>query len=277
MVTTCERSAAASTPSGESKCDLIYLAHCRDEYTAASLAALARNTDWSLVRRFRIYTDGVNWNVSFPREILFEPPIELNLAKLGGPVGVMNDYLRDASAPLWAKIDNDVIVPPGWLNQCMATMAASPELHILGIEPPASRTPAPWSPGKREPAPEHRHAADGPHPAYASTRAVGGIGMFRTAAWKDRPVMKPHSIYGGFTDWQLARNALRIGWIVPPLKLFLLDRLPIEPWVSLGRGYMARGEQRPWTMYSAAETEEIAGWWLHDTLDGRKEQIAVNS
>ena len=41
-----------------SKCDLVYLAHGRPEFTAASLAALGENTNWERVGRMLIYTDG---------------------------------------------------------------------------------------------------------------------------------------------------------------------------------------------------------------------------
>ena len=91
----------------------------------------------------------------------------------------------------------------------------------------------------------------------------------RTSAWTNRDtamtthdVMVQHSTYGGFTDWQLAHPELVKGWIVPPLKLFLLDRLPIEPWASLSKKYEAAGEQRFWTRYPLDAASQLWDWWL---------------
>jgi hypothetical protein len=183
----------------------------------------------------------------------------------------MNDYLTTLppTVDLWAKIDNDVIVPPGWLDACLDVMDAHPELDLLGIEPPESRTPAPWAGGKRVPAPEHNAipeiVAKMGGLSYVPCGSIGGIGMFRTRAWANRPAMIPHSTYGGFGDWAKRTNCV-CGWIVPPIKLFLLDRLQIEPWASLSKRYIAEGQQRAWTNYSAAEAESLAGWWLRDNI-----------
>jgi hypothetical protein len=251
------------------------LAKGRPEFTAASLEALAKNTNWGRVDAFVVFTDGGEWSTS----IIGPVPARVIASPLGGPVAVMNDYLNYRSAPLWAKIDNDVIVPPGWLDACLDVMDAHPELDLLGIEPPESRTPAPWM-RSRVPAPENnpalkKHAFSGINPAcpgmcYAACDSIGGIGMFRTRAWQGRAPMRPHSTYGGFTDWQEnytarvggTRARLHIGWIVPPLKLFLLDRMPMEPWASLSKRYISENQQREWTNYSAAEAESLAGWWL---------------
>jgi hypothetical protein len=146
-----------------------------------------------------------------------------------------------------------VIVPPGWLAAAAEVMDLHPELDLLGLEPPLSRTPAPWANGKRPAAPElerGKHIIAGWN-GYARCDAVGGVGLFRRRAFADRVRMVPHSTYGGFTDWQLSSPDLVKGWIVPPLMLFLLDRLPIEPWATLsrdvhrGRRSTAMDELRP--------------------------------
>jgi hypothetical protein len=72
--------------------------------------------------------------------------------------------------------------------------------------------------------------------------------------------MVPHGTYGGFTDWQLLHKEVRKGWILPPLKVFLLDRLPMEPWASLSRKYIAAGDQRPWANYKPADAH-LWSWW----------------
>jgi hypothetical protein len=149
-------------------------------------------------------------------------------------------------------------------------MQSHDELDLLGIEPPASRTRAPWR-AAAPPAPELAlpaglRAEIRTERGYAACDAVGGIGLFRPRAWLMRGGnrMSQHSTYGGFTDWQLApaQRGMVKGWIVPPLALFLLDRLPLEPWQSLGQQYQAAGLQRPWTMYDEAAARELAGWWI---------------
>ena len=251
--------------------DLIFLAKGRVEYTVESVAALVANTDWQLVRRLVIYTDGQpdpaeygSW-IDLFRTVRTLKEGEVTFAALGGPVNIMLDYLKGAPADVFAKIDNDVVVPPGWLNRCVEVMRAREELDLLGIEPPASRTRAPWR-AVAPPAPELM-SPPGLHNyfGYAKCDAVGGIGLFRSRAWRvTLGRMSQHSTYGGFTDWQLApaQRDLVKGWVVPPLELFLLDRLPFEPWVSLGKRYQDEGLQRAWTMYDEATARKLSAWWL---------------
>jgi hypothetical protein len=267
--------------------DIVFLAANRPEFTAWSLEALAKNTDWSLVRRLIIYTDGVPMRVGFtPLPPIPFDVIEFNHEAVGGPVAIMNHYLAGfqadqypfspATADLWAKIDNDVIVPPGWLEECVDVMARYPELDLLGIEPPLSRTRAPWRPRTATVVvPEECHELTaGGWPVYnhtfAKTDSIGGIGLFRRRAWENRPGMQPFSTYGGFTDWQITQGKahagpgkpLVIGWKVPPLKLFLLDRMPMHPYSDLNELYLRTHQQRPWTLYSEETARELAGWWL---------------
>jgi hypothetical protein len=249
--------------------DIVYLAKGRSEYTAASLQSLIENTNWGLVRNLVVYSDGTEfpWIDAAPAPAWLTVRAQL----VGGPVNAMLDYLAASPADVWAKIDNDVILPPGWLDACCATMQKHPELDLLGIEPPLSRTPAPWT-ATPEPAPESKHKP-GDYSAYAPCRSIGGIGLFRTRAWIPKEaatvdvhrIMRQHSIYGGFTDWQESSGVTK-GWVVPPLQVFLLDRLPWEPWASLGRRYIAEGIQRPWTMYSEATAEALAGHWRDEMV-----------
>lgn len=230
--------------------DVIFLAHGREEFTAASLGALIENTNWRRARLV-IYTDGA------PLRPLLSAR-EVRRSRYGGPVAVMNDHLARPGSEIFAKIDNDTIVPPGWLDTCLQVMESRPELDLLGIEPPRSRTPAPWASGTRVPIPESQeHWND-----YAPCDMIGGIGLMRRRAFAGQAPMIPHGPLGvgGFSDWQLRHPGVRKGWIVPPLSVFVLDRLPIEPWAGLSRKYIAAGEQRPWTNY-APEDEALWNWW----------------
>src|SRR6185437_7799659 len=259
--------------------DILYLAKGRPEFTAASLAALKANTDWSKVRAVWVFTDGADDLPSFGGLVNCVRDGRVH----GGPVAIMNHYLSGPGAEIFAKIDNDCIVPPGWLDQSLAVMEAHPELALLGIEPPASRTPAPWTRKNRSPHPESgwcakcvpypfgfsrdalmrcdkcgrkdgldkfHTCAGGMHcddcvfelrrPGYAPCDSIGGIGLMRRSAFRNRRPMEPHAQngVGGFTDWQLHFADVCKGWIVPPLKCFLLDRLPFEPWASLSKKYI---------------------------------------
>jgi hypothetical protein len=236
--------------------DLLYLAYERPEFTRASIAALIANTNWSLVNRVVVYDDAAKDDFPFipkwPGQDVYR------CQHFGGPVAIMNDYLARDGADVFAKIDNDVIVPLGWLDTCVGAMARRPELGLLGIEPPKSRTPAPWANGVRMPAPE----LTGGNGDYARCDMIGGIGLMRRSAFASVDRMRPFGFngVGGFSDWQARHPEVVKGWIVPPLDLFLLDRLPIEPWASLSREYIAKGWQRPWTNYDPADAE-LWNWW----------------
>lgn len=246
--------------------DIVYLAKGRPEFTKASLDALARNTNWKLVQRLIIYTDGtkeietpIPFFVVLFNKGLHEDSVIFRPHPVGGPINIMLDAIESGISAVWAKIDNDVIVPPCWLHRAARVMRNHDELSFLGLEPPLSRTPAPWANGRRIPSPEDRYEGDGVL-TYAPCDAIGGIGLMRTKAFAECD-MRQHSTYGGFTDWQLRRKDLVKGWILPPINLFLLDRLPVEPWASLSKQYITAGEQRPWTNYDPAD-HRLWDWWI---------------
>lgn len=245
--------------------DILYLAKGRDAFTKESLQALDVCTNWRLLDggNFVAYVDGsaVHDYLSLGMDLR---DVHIDQAHYGGPVAIMNDFLSKPGAPIFAKIDNDVIVPPGWLDAALGVMERNPQLGFLGLEPPASRTPNPAT-GKAVPAPEHMHAKVGwvaGQSGYVPVDCVGGIGLFRRSAFEGRVKLQPcgPNGVGGFTSWQQA-HGVKAGWIVPPLKLFLLDRLPFEPWLSLSKQYIAEGLQRPWSLYSKDSGEDLWNWW----------------
>lgn len=217
--------------------DILFPVYNRPEFAAAALGALVSNT-----------------NRAAARLLVHEDPSG------AGPVAIMNDYLSRPGSDIFAKIDSDTIVPPGWLEAGLAVMESHPELGLLGIEPPMSRTPAPWMRG-RIPAPED--AVRGAR-GYARCESIGGIGFMRRSVFATADRMRPHGFHGvgGFTDWQVRHPEVIKGWIVPPLKVFLLDRLPIEPWASLSKEYIRKGWQRPWTNYSPNDSG-LWDWWVN--------------
>jgi glycosyltransferase involved in cell wall biosynthesis len=245
--------------------DVLFLACNRLEFTRASFTTLVANTDWSLVDTLWIYDDG---STDGTREWLGDQGnpgckqvIEIR-SNLGAPAAIMNDYLSrtepyKGSTGMFAKIDNDVIVPPGWLNACVDIMERRPLLDLLGIEPAISRTPH-YAGGVRSKAPENDFAGIDFN-TCAPCDSIGGVGLMRRRPFVKHPDMRPHSTHGGFTEWQIAHADVLKAWAVPPLNVFLLDRLPTEPWASLSRGYIAKGWQRAWSGYDPAKP--FWDWW----------------
>jgi hypothetical protein len=245
--------------------DLLFLASGRPEFTRASLAALLANTNWALVNEFLVIRDKAIPEVD--EDLFFPEPSSVTTllfpGRWGSPVAIMNWHLSQSGAPIFAKIDNDVIVPPGWLDQCVEVMEKHPDLDLLGIEPPDSRKPHFSQPDKEQPT---RALELAPGPArYVPCDAIGGIGLMRRSAFDGPDEMFPHSTYGGFTDWQLRHPEVTRGWIAPALKLFLLDRLPMAPWQVYSREYIARGWQRKWRDYTEKDSH-LWEWWLKKTL-----------
>lgn len=237
--------------------EILYLAKNRLEFTKASFECLLENTNWGLVSRLVVYDDNsidgsAEWIIERLKK--FTTPFEMRFSNLGGPASIMSNYLMKSKADIFAKIDNDVMVPPGWLDKCLIPMNyEEPQLDLLGIEPWMSRTPH-YLGSKPVVHPEldgiaMKLAEITGDPQYARCDSIGGIGLMRRSAFLKYPNLVQHSIYGGFTEWQLSHRDIVKGWMVPPLNVFLLDRMPIEPWRSLSVDYISKGWQRPWTNY----------------------------
>jgi hypothetical protein len=240
--------------------DLLCPVFRRLEFTRECTSALLANTPSEMVSRWVFYNDqGDEDCLTHLREVGDRAwcQSEIHHSAFGSPVAIMKDYLSLPGADIFAKIDNDVIVPPGWLTACLAVMAAHPELDLLGIEPPLSRTRPPGISGPRliDPA----ELEPGPL-RYVRCRSIGGIGLMRRRAFERFPDLRAEGTYGGFTGWQQRHPELVIGWIAPPLNVFLLDRMPVEPWLSLSARYMAMGWQRPWTNYDPND-HQLWDWW----------------
>lgn len=277
------------------KADILFLVHNRLDFLTASWSALLTNTDWSRVGSLFVMIDrGIGvppeghdtrrcemWIMDRIFALDSDPlpcAVEQWIGCFGGPVDAMLKFFEPLiypHSPVFCKIDSDVIVPPGWLQQGLQVMEGSPELSFLGIEPPESRTPAPWAPMRMgvtafpECVPRALRYCTNSE-GYAICDAIGGIGFMRRAAFSGRKPMVQHSTYGGFTDWQLApaQRDLVKGWIVPSLKVFLLDRMPLAPWAELSKLYIAAGMQRPWTNYAdtTENAERLWGWYLDSEL-----------
>lgn len=220
--------------------DVLFCTHNRLEFTKAALKTLLENTNWGEARLI-IYDDD---STDGTREFLIDSGVtdEMRFHRFSGPVAIMNHYLMGApSDHVFAKIDSDTMVPSGWLDECMDVLHRTPKLDFLGIE-------------------AHTRLGSGIR-SYRKARHIGGIGVFRTRAFRTLP--RPQGVGGrfGFTEFQLAMEGrVEIGWIDPALPVFLLDRLPRAPWKQLSEEYIAKGWQRPWPAY-AEESRHLWEWF----------------
>lgn len=227
--------------------DLIHLSHNRLEFTKATLAAVEANTNWDLVDQFIVYDDeSTDGTREYLREWATKTKINAQVIErfgaFGHPVSVMRDYLRIfRKHSIFGKLDSDTMVPPGWLDECLGVMERHPELDLLGIE---AMTGVADSVERR---------------SYSEARFIGGIGLMRGSAFS-RSVPEPNGQFFGFTEWQERNPQVKKGWIDPALPVFLLDRLPMEPWRSLSVEYVEKFGQRKWPPYSPASTD-LWGWW----------------
>lgn len=224
--------------------DILFPVHNRCEFTKVAAHALAEHTNKSLVRLVYIYDDksvdgAANQAYKILKAVFKNVIVASSFQGFGGPVEIMNDYIRQSSAEMFAKIDNDTVVCPNWLEVCCQVMEDNQHLDLLGIEPhsPIIQADVPLVPR-----------------SYFDARFIGGIGLMRTRIF--RQAMKPlvqSNKYFGFTSWQTEHESVRKAWLSPALPIVLLDRVPDNPWFSLSADYISRGWQRPYGIYSLAD------------------------
>jgi hypothetical protein len=221
------------------KVDVLYLCHGRLEFTKASLPALLRNTDWSRVGKFVVYNDAAPDHPATYEYLrgLDDDRIKLRDTNCGSPVGVMNHFLARSKAKLFAKIDNDIVVPEGWLETLAGVMERDPDLELLGMEAGMS--------GLQPTDDPKAHVVY----SYMPATHIGGVGLMRRSAFDRLPLPVPDGRFG-FTEWQHEHMPVR-GWVQPDLRMFALDLLPIEPWMSITAAYKkVPGLQRDWSQYA---------------------------
>jgi cellulose synthase/poly-beta-1,6-N-acetylglucosamine synthase-like glycosyltransferase len=227
------------------KVDILYLAKNRQAFTRESFAVLVRNTDWNRVRLLSVYDDGSeDGTAEFLERECGRLRAEFHRTALGSPIEVTNDFLGHAQAPFVAKIDNDAMVPPGWLDIALNVLESSAALDVLGLE---------------------ERGLEGGVWTFKPARHVGGLYLARRSIFTP-PLPASTGIYFGWQEWCLARG-VRSGWLVPSMPLFLLDRLPFAPWSILSKHYEDCGWQRPWTRYPRSRAL-LWAWWQTQVWQG---------
>lgn len=215
--------------------DLFYLSSNRLEFTRETFTTLLHSTDWRYVRELVVNdNNSVDGTREWLEQAVRQAPVSVRYIKAAhcSPVVAMLQFIDSARAPILAKIDNDTVVPPGWLRLSLEVMERHPELSLLGIEA--------FNP----------HSDDQQLPrSYAPAEFISGLGLYKRAVFaRSRP--RPMGKWFGFEEWQTAQGpGLIRGWIKPALCVFLLDRIPFDPWLSYSNRYIARGWQRCWPKY----------------------------
>ncbi len=229
--------------------DIVFPTHNRREMVQASFEALRENTNWTLVDRLHIAddrsTDGTHDYLAM--ELRHFPfPARLTSQRFGGSVNGLLDAGAHTRADIIAKIDSDVIVCPGWLDQMLTVMREHPSLDCLGMEPGFGGDVAPL---------------DAPR-TFEAAKWIGGVGLIRPDVFR-RGRLRQNDRFFGWTAFQ--KRLCNSGWITPALPVFLLDLLPFEPWVSLTESYIEKGWQRPLHREPGRYDQSMSGfweWWL---------------
>lgn len=229
--------------------EILYTAWNRLEFTRVTFELLKRNTNWDHVSRLVVYDDG---SEDGTREYLDEAGKDVPVAgfelRFGGwhsTGATMNDYVALAETEHFVKIDNDIAMPPGWLERVRRAARRHPEYDLIGME-------AGWNGAYQGVLPPTAYSVE-------KTRHIGGVGLMRTRAFHQRrpvPLSLGKNGRAGFTIWQ-HRQSVRIGWLKPDIPNVQLDRIPTEPWRSLSAKYVEQGWARPWPPY----TDDMEPWW----------------
>lgn len=238
--------------------DVLYVAWNRREFTEKTFANLLEQTDWSLVRELHVHDDASDdGTLEYLRDAVEAAPVRVvfQSSALRSPPAVMNRYVgRIAPAEWFAKIDNDIMVPPGWLSALLGVVTWNPELDLLGME--AGRTGTP-----------HQHFGEAAAARkewqyeYEKARHIGGVGLFRTQVFASRPRMRENAGRDGLTHFQREyAHDLEVGWIVPDLLVCSLDQVPADPWRTLAAEYVEKSWSRPWEPYHERYPYYHA-WW----------------
>lgn len=257
--------------------DILFLCHRRPEFAASALTQLIAHTP-RVLGKIHVWLDLAGHETKDTLAMIgaiaewqsAESPIRLGY--WGSPVVAFNQFLKETASEIVAKVDEDTVVPEGWLSYSLAALNVE-KLDLLGIEP--------WTPELTALYDMH---VEWPVRIRETMRLyqvvrhshIGGIGLMRRSAFICHscdyakrevegynpnncshckgvgyilPIPAQDGRYG-FTEWQWSHPEIIKAFFNPPLPVFLLDHLPFEPWVSLSRKYEAEGiQRRVWGSY----------------------------
>jgi glycosyltransferase involved in cell wall biosynthesis len=232
--------------------EILYLAFNRLQFTTATWSWLVAQTNWDLAQKIVVYDDGSeDGTQEFLKDAVEKAPVpaELRIGDFRSPPAIMNHYISTSTADAFAKIDNDIAVPGGWLDKLVSVLDGNPELELLGME--AGMV-----------AMQGRDGNTWEHYTYEPATHIGGVGLMRMSAFRSRPTI-PFRGRFGFTEWQ-DRYDVNTAWIKPDIDCPSLDRVPEEPWASLTEEYVERGWSRPWGKYDPTWCKPYYEWLTAD-------------
>ena len=232
--------------------DILFPGCNRLEYTRETLSTLQVNTDWSLVGKLYLYDDqSEDGTREYLEQAAQDIPVDtvFHTDVFNCPLAILVHAIRRSTAPLFAKVDSDTMMPPGWLNVAKGVMDENADLDLLGLAFRAGET---------------GDAATDTF-TYTESPFIGGIGLFRRQViydWYDDPLealkAKPRlqrTLKG------IDQSHMKTGWLVPNLPIFFLDHIPFQPWLGYGKRYVEQGWQRKCSKYDPELSEKLWGWW----------------
>ena len=229
--------------------EILFTCWNRLEFTKASFTLLKRNTNWRHVSRLVVYDD---LSVDGTREWIAEagmdipvPGFEVRNGGWHSTGATMNDFIALTQSEAFVKVDNDIAMPPEWLDILLVVAERNPDYEIIGVE-------AGWT-GRKKPRmdPELYKIMAADH--------IGGIGYMRTDAFTRRrpiPLSLGKNGRAGFTIWQHKEKPM-VGWMSPDLEVVQFDRIPEEPWLTYAKRYCEEGWSRRWDPYH----RDMHYWW----------------
>jgi hypothetical protein len=205
--------------------ELAFFAKNRVEFTEESWCRLRQNTNWDLVDKIVFYDDGsTDGTLQFLQRQAQAMGAELRQTNFGSGLTARTDFFRRATCELLATVDNDAMYPPGWLEIGLELMGRKSELQYLCLE--------------------NYFGLKGPLPyTYRQSRTGDGLAIIRRSIFRGDDVPIAQDTYHGLDDWMI-KHKIVVGWLKPAINVFLLDRVPLEPWCSISEKYVKNGWQR---------------------------------
>jgi len=235
--------------------DVLFLARNRLEFTREALETLKEGTEWPLVETLYLYDDqSSDGTREYLESMVHAMPVKTIFCSgiFNGPMPVLLDCVAKGTGELICKVDNDTLMPPGWLRAGLSVIVEHNDLDLLGI-------------GYRD---QLLSKYVGVPLSYEEARFVGGIGIFRRRVLCALPNLPCRD-----QSWHGINQAdMKVGWLYPNALVVLLDRIPFQPWVGHSERYEKLGWQRNWGRYAANGNRPLWGWWL-----GQREQRGETS